>query len=150
MSNRSFDENPFAIRRLLQVCDERVARELAKPRPDIGCAVRVGALSLLLETIPLLGTDVAIVIGRKFLDDNRHASEEAVLALDEGVLRHFAEIIELNRYDWDSFSVSFVDPDAAWIDRLRRNLELTPAERLRRHGNLRAQMSSLRHAKSRN
>ena len=157
-----YEMPPPVAQRIIELAQERALVETGwsdlDSDSDEGRALLVGALSILLETIRSAegdkkhAADAAISLARRVLELNpaRHAkmNEESSVPFDEAALRRFAEIISLNDYNWSDFSISFVSPEEARKDRLRRNLQLTPTERLIRHQNLMRQLIAARNSRS--
>ena len=131
---------------------DRVKEVLAKDPGNADRALRYGAFSYLLEFVRRWPSDreVAVLVAEQFLSLNGFGnlmdSEHMILSNRE-VLSGFAGRILEGGYDWESFLIAFLDPEAVVKDRLRENLALTPTERYRRHQNFMRQVRSVRHAK---
>jgi len=139
------------------VTRERVLIEANKPGTDLGRCVLIGAFSYLLQIIRsgVEGVSVAaIAVAVRFLEINpvgtKILADCSAVPLNGESLTRFAEIISLNDYDWLDFSISFLDPEEARRDRIRRNLLLSPTERWNRHRNLMRQLVAARNVNSGN
>ena len=121
-----------AVDRTNDRIEQRLKRDLVE-------ALRFGAFSYLLEVARAwqnggeLAQQCAVEVADAFLKCNRLSTEDV---LTRTHLQHFANVIQTNEYDWEGLLIAYLDPDAAQMDRLRQNLKLTPAERLRRHQKL--------------
>ena len=110
-------------------------------------AIRFGALSYVVEIIRALpdrnqlSEASAVKVAAAFLALNPHGVGESLSKPD---LEHFASMIQANAWDWEDLKTSFLDPEVARLDRLRRNLALSPKERLKRHESFVAQLSKVR------
>jgi hypothetical protein len=146
---------PDSARLVADTTRERVERESSKSCGSLDTAIRFGAFSYLLESVRNseasdAGSSAAVAVAMSFLRRNEevckyHAIGSA-LQLDSGTLARFAEIMIRGEYDWESFCIDFLDPEAAFVNRLRQNLGLSPSQRWRRHEELRRQMNRARRA----
>lgn len=110
-------------------------------------AIRFGAFSYLVElcNLALDGetemADFAVRVAEQFLQENLAPQQ---ISPNSEELRHFASVIQRNRFDWQSMLVAYLDPEAARVDRLRQNLKLTPLERVARHRKIVPQLKKAR------
>ena len=127
---------------IIQLTAERIGG-----RSALDEALRFGTFSLLIEAISRLGEQkdknakAAVELACEFQERNKALIDEP---LSDEALEHFADIIVDNEWDWEDFSVAFLDPEAARIDRLRENLRRTPTERWQQHQRF---MRNFRHVK---
>lgn len=126
------------------ITNHRIEQRLKTSPTD---AVRFGTFSYLIEGLRSLtgpqdcARRCAVEIAEAFLGAN-----PGIWKISNDELAHFAEVIQSNAYDWEGFSIAFLDPEAARLDRLRQNLRLTPSERWRRHKKLISQIKRVRRA----
>jgi len=138
------DLDPGLWRGIRDRMSDRIESGLEK---GVSAAIRLGMFSYLQELTTAWPSDGPLAeafAGQVAIDFQARNSTPEHEMITAPTIKHFAQVIRNNHYDWDGLLVAFLDPEAARIDWLRQNLKLTPSERLRRHQVLMPQLRRAR------